>query len=75
MSVHSFPILELPMMPNNSKHISSFFDFVITIFIILSFMMPFMPCWIYGFFDDFRIFLQSFSRVQSSDLIALSIIL
>lgn len=46
ISVHYFPILELPIMPNNSRHISSFFDLVITIFIILSLMIPFMPWWI-----------------------------
>lgn len=75
MSVHSLPILEYAMIPKSYKHISSFLDFVITIFINLSFIILFIPEWIYGFFDDFRMFLQSFNKVQSSDFIARSMIL
>lgn len=75
MSVQSLPILELLMIPNNSRHIYSFFDFVITSFIILSLITPFMPWWIYGFLDDFNMFLHSFNKVQSSLLIARSMIL
>lgn len=75
MSVQSLPILELAIIPNNYRHISSFLDLVITIFISLSLMIDFMLWWISGVFENFKMFLHSFNSVQSSLLIALSIIL
>lgn len=74
-SVHSLPILAFAMIPNIYRHISAFFVLVMTAFIILSRMYGFRLLWNYGFFDDLNTFLQSFSKVGSSDFIAFSRIL
>lgn len=75
MSVHSLPSREAPMIPKIYKHISVFFAFVITIFISLSLIAPFIRLCSSSLFEDRSTFLQNFSRVGSSLLIALSRIL